>query len=87
MRLILADPNVKAILINVFGGITRCDEVARGLISACDQVKPSVPIVARLVGTNEEIAKQILEGSAMDYVDSLVEGAEKAIALVKEYPS
>lgn len=86
MRLILADPNVKAILINVFGGITRCDEVARGLISACDQVKPSVPIVARLVGTNEEIAKQILEGSAMDYVDSLVEGAEKAIALVKEYP-
>ena len=85
MRLILADANVKAILINVFGGITRCDEVARGLLSACDQVKPKVPIVARLVGTNEDLAKQILEGSAMVYVDSLVEGAEKAIALVKEY--
>jgi len=87
MRLILADPNVKAILINVFGGITRCDEVARGLISACDQVKPSVPIVARLVGTNEEIAKQILEGSAMDYVDSLVEAPRRRSHWSKEYPS
>ncbi len=87
MRLILADPNVKAILINVFGGITRCDEVARGLIAACDEVKPNVPIVARLVGTNEEIAKQILEGSAMVYADSLVEGAQKAVELVREYRS
>lgn len=87
MRLILADPNVKAILINVFGGITRCDEVARGLIAACDEVKPNVPIVARLVGTNEEIAKQILEGSSMVYADSLVEGAQKAVELVREYRS
>ena len=87
MRLILADPNVKAILINVFGGITRCDEVARGLIAACDEVKPNVPIVARLVGTNEEVAKQILEGSAMVYADSLVEGAQKAVELVREYRS
>jgi len=84
MRLILADPNVKAILINVFGGITRCDEVAKGLITVCDEVKPMVPIVARLVGTNEDSAKQILEGSSLIYVDSLVEGAEKVVSLVKE---
>jgi len=84
MRLILADPNVKAILINVFGGITRCDEVAKGLITACDEVKPQVPIVARLVGTNEENAKYILEGSSLIYADSLVEGAEKVIKLFGE---
>jgi len=84
MRLILADTNVKAILINVFGGITRCDEVAKGLITACEEVKPQVPIVARLVGTNEEKARMILEGSSLIYADSLVEGAEKAIALVRE---
>jgi len=82
--LILADTNVKAILINVFGGITRCDEVAKGLITACEEVKPQVPIVARLVGTNEEKARMILEGSSLIYADSLVEGAEKAIALVRE---
>jgi succinyl-CoA synthetase beta subunit len=84
MRLILADPNVKAILINVFGGITRCDEVAKGLITAYDEVKPNVPIVARLVGTNEEIARQILTGSSLIYADSLVECAEKVVQLVKE---
>ena len=84
MRLILADTNVKAILINVFGGITRCDEVAKGLITACEEVKPQVPIVARLVGTNEEKARMILEGSSLIHADSLVEGAEKAIALVRE---
>lgn len=84
MRLILADTNVKAILINVFGGITRCDEVAKGLITVCEEVKPQVPIVARLVGTNEEKARMILEGSSLIHADSLVEGAEKAIALVRE---
>jgi succinyl-CoA synthetase beta subunit len=54
LRLILADPNVKAVLFNIFGGITRCDEVARGILAALDEVKPDVPMVARLVGTNEE---------------------------------
>lgn len=84
LRLILTDPKVKAILINVFGGITRCDEVAKGLVSACAEVKPKVPIVARLVGTNEEEGKRILSGSSLIYVDSLVEGAQKAISLIKE---
>jgi len=82
IRLILADKNVKAILINVFGGITRCDEVAEGLVSACSEVATDVPLVVRLVGTNEEKARQILSGASLVYADSLVEGAQKAIALV-----
>ena len=84
MRLILTDRNVKAILINVFGGITRCDEVAKGLIQASQEVKPTVPIVARLVGTNEEKGRSLLEGSSLIYADSLVGGAEKVIQLVRE---
>jgi len=84
MRLILTDKNVKAILINVFGGITRCDEVAKGLIQASQEVKPTVPIVARLVGTNEEKGRSLLEGSSLIYADSLVGGAEKVIQLVRE---
>lgn len=84
LRLIIADENVKAILINVFGGITRCDEVAKGLVAACSEVQPRVPIYARLVGTNEEEGKRILAGSPLIYVDSLVEGAQKAITLIKE---
>lgn len=84
LRLILDDAHVKAILINVFGGITRCDEVAKGLVCACEEVRPQVPIVVRLVGTNEEKAKRILEGSSLIYADSLVEGAEKVISLIRE---
>lgn len=84
LRLILMDKSVKAVLINVFGGITRCDEVAKGLVSACEEVKPQVPIITRLVGTNEADGRRILEGSSMIYVDSLVEGAQKAIAILKE---
>ncbi len=84
LRLILSDKNVKAILINVFGGITRCDEVAKGLVNACAEVKPKVPIIARLVGTNEEEGKAILSGSPLFHVGSLVEGAQKAISLIKE---
>ncbi len=84
LRLIIADENVKAILINVFGGITRCDEVAKGLVAACSEVQPRVPIIVRLVGTNEEEGKRILAGSSLIYVDSLVEGARQAITLIKE---
>ncbi len=84
IRLILADKNVKAILINVFGGITRCDEVAEGLVSACSQVASDLPMVVRLVGTNEEKARRILAGASLVYADSLVEGAQKAIGMVIE---
>ncbi|MBN1953553.1 MAG: ADP-forming succinate--CoA ligase subunit beta [Anaerolineae bacterium] len=82
LRLILADPNVKAVLFNIFGGITRCDEVAKGILTALDEVKPQVPLVARLVGTNEKEGRQIL--AASDYhlitATTLAEAAQKAVA-------
>lgn len=84
IRLILADRNVKAILINVFGGITRCDEVAEGIVRACRDAASDVPMVVRLVGTNEDKARQILSGASLVYADSLVEGAKKAIDMVRK---
>jgi acyl-CoA synthetase (NDP forming) len=83
LRLILADPNVKAVLFNIFGGITRCDEVARGIVAALDEVKPHVPMVARLVGTNQEEGRQILAAAKMETATTLAEAAQKAVALVK----
>ena len=83
LRIILADPHVKAVLFNIFGGITRCDEVARGIVAALDEVKPSVPMVARLVGTNEEEGRRILAAANMQTASTLAEAAQKAVALVK----
>jgi succinyl-CoA synthetase beta subunit len=83
LRIILADPNVKAVLFNIFGGITRCDEVARGIVAAMEEVKPHVPMVARLVGTNEEEGRRILAAAHMQTASTLAEAAQKAVALVK----
>ena len=83
LRIILADPNVKAVLFNIFGGITRCDEVARGIVAALEEVKPNVPMVARLVGTNEEEGRRILAAANMQTATTLAEAAQKAVALVK----
>ncbi len=85
LRLILADPRVKAILFNIFGGITRCDEVARGIVSVLDEVRPNLPIVARLVGTNEAEGRQILEGSGYGIITAttLAEAAQKAVAAAR----
>jgi len=83
LRIILADPNVKAVLFNIFGGITRCDEVARGIVAAMEEVKPSVPMVARLVGTNEEEGRRILAAANLQTASTLAEAAQKAVALVK----
>jgi succinyl-CoA synthetase beta subunit len=82
LRLILADPNVEAVLFNIFGGITRCDEVAKGIIAAFEEVKPTVPLVARLVGTNEAEGRAILEGSGYRLVTAttLAEAARRAVA-------
>jgi len=60
VEVILSDPKVRAVLFNVFGGITRCDEVAKGLIEAFEQIDPSVPFVVRLDGTNGEEGRQLL---------------------------
>ncbi|RLC87466.1 MAG: ADP-forming succinate--CoA ligase subunit beta [Chloroflexi bacterium] len=82
LRLILADPNVKAVLFNIFGGITRCDEVAKGIVTAFEEVEPTVPMVARLVGTNEAEGRAILEDSGYRLITAttLAEAAQKAVA-------
>jgi succinyl-CoA synthetase beta subunit len=83
LRIILSDPNVKAVLFNVFGGITRCDEVARGILVALDEVKPHVPMVVRLVGTNAEEGRQLLADAHMITAETLAEAAQKAVAASK----
>jgi succinyl-CoA synthetase beta subunit len=80
-RLILKNPKVKAILINIFGGITRCDDIARGILQSLEQMNVPVPIVVRLVGTNEEQGRKLLEGTPLGTAKSLVEGARKATEL------
>ncbi|HQE19641.1 MAG TPA: ADP-forming succinate--CoA ligase subunit beta, partial [Aggregatilineales bacterium] len=79
MQIILDDPNVKAVLINIFGGITRADEVARGVVEAIEKVKPNVPFVARLVGTNEAEGREILNQANMITATSLAEAAKLAV--------
>lgn len=83
LRLILADANVKAVLLNIFGGITRGDEVARGIVEALGQVQTSVPMVARIVGTNAEEGRQILASANMRTATSLEEGAKMAVEIAK----
>lgn len=83
LRIILSDPNVKAILLNVFGGITRGDEVARGILSALNDIKTQIPMVVRLVGTNAEEGRQILANAKMVTAETLVDAAKKSVALAK----
>jgi len=78
-KIILDDPNVKAILINIFGGITRGDEVARGIVEARSQLMRDVPMVVRIVGTNAEEAKPILAEAHLITADSLDDAAAKAV--------
>lgn len=82
LRIILSDPKVKAILLNIFGGITRCDEVARGIIQALGEVQTSVPMVVRLAGTNAAEGRQILDEANlpnMQTAATLVDAAQKAV--------
>ena len=81
MRIILGDPNVRAILINIFGGITRCDDVANGIVMAYEELKPEVPIVVRLTGTNEKEALKILKKINLESGETLDQVVKKAIAL------
>jgi succinyl-CoA synthetase beta subunit len=83
LRIILSDPKVSAVLINIFGGITRCDEVARGILSALDKVKTTVPMVVRLVGTNEEEGRRLLADANLITAISLADAAQKAVAAAK----
>ncbi len=83
LRIILSDPKVKAVLFNVFGGITRGDEVARGIIAAMHEVKTDIPMVVRLVGTNAEEGLQILAEAHMITATTLADAAQKAVAIAK----
>jgi succinyl-CoA synthetase beta subunit len=78
-RIILSDENVKAILINIFGGITRCDEVARGILNAMEQVEVKIPLIVRFGGTNAEEGRQLLESTSLITADTLSGAARKAI--------
>ncbi|MCR4417868.1 MAG: ADP-forming succinate--CoA ligase subunit beta [Ignavibacteria bacterium] len=84
-RIILSDPNVKAILINIFGGIVRCDRVAQGVIEASKKVNVNVPIVIRLEGTNAEEAAELLKNSGLNFLvaTSLKDAAEKVTSVIK----
>jgi succinyl-CoA synthetase beta subunit len=81
-KIILADKNVKAILINIFGGIVRCDRVAQGVIEAAKSIDVSIPIVIRLAGTNADEASEMLNKSDMDFIvaDSLQDAAQKVVS-------
>lgn len=86
LKIILDDPNVKAILINIFGGITRCDDVARGIVSAFDIVKTDLPMVVRLSGTNQEEGLKIISDANLPNVSgaaSFYEAAQKVVEIAK----
>jgi succinyl-CoA synthetase beta subunit len=83
LKIITADPNVKAILFNIFGGITRCDDVANGIVAATRQFTVDRPLVIRLTGTNEREAVQILEGVGMRALTDMDAAVEQAVKLAK----
>ena len=83
LRIILTDPNVKTVLFNIFGGITRGDEVARGILAAMNEVQTEMPMVIRLVGTNAEEGRQILSDADMITAETLADAAKKAVAVTQ----
>jgi succinyl-CoA synthetase beta subunit len=85
-KLILSDPNVEGLLVNIFGGIMRCDVIAEGVVAAAREVSLTVPLVVRLAGTNVELGKNILEQSGLPIIaaDDLGDAADKAVKAVKE---
>ena len=88
-RIILSDKNVKAILINIFGGIMRCDRIAEGVVSASREIGASVPVVVRLEGTNVDLGKQILKDSGLPLTtaDGMWDAAQKVVAAAKKAQS
>ncbi|MDP4156280.1 MAG: ADP-forming succinate--CoA ligase subunit beta [Bacillota bacterium] len=84
-KIILSDPNVKGIFVNIFGGIMKCDVIADGVVEAAKQVGLSIPLVVRLEGTNVDLGKKILGESGLDITaaESMADGAQKIVSLVK----
>jgi succinyl-CoA synthetase beta subunit len=83
MEIVLSDANVRVILFNIFGGITRCDDVARGIVEALGRTKIGVPVVVRLTGTNEEAARSILKEIAVVPVTAMADGVKEAVRLAR----
>ena len=85
-KIMLGNPKVKAILVNIFGGIMRCDTIAEGVIAACKAVNLQVPLVVRMKGTNEDLGKKLLKDSGLPIIsaDSMAEAAEKVMAALKK---
>jgi succinyl-CoA synthetase beta subunit len=83
-KIITSDPNVKGILINIFGGIMRCDIIAEGIITSVREVGVKVPVVVRLEGTNVELGKQMLRESGLSIIsaDGLTDAAQRTVAAV-----
>jgi succinyl-CoA synthetase beta subunit len=84
LEIILSDPSVDTVLLNIFGGITRCDDVARGILAAINEIERKVPMVTRLVGTNEVEGRKLLSDADMLTASSLAEAAQKAVEVAKE---
>ncbi len=84
-KIILSDPKVKGIFVNIFGGIMKCDVIANGIVAAAKEVSLNVPLVVRLEGTNVELGKQILNESGLNIIaaESMADGAQKIVELVK----
>jgi succinyl-CoA synthetase beta subunit len=85
-KIILSDPNVKGVLVNIFGGIMKCDVIAQGVIAAAKQVELSVPLVVRLEGTNVEKGKELMANSGLPIIaaNDLADAAEKVVKATKE---
>jgi len=85
-KIILSDPNVEGILVNIFGGIMRCDVIAEGVVAAAREVDLHVPLVVRLEGTNVELGKKIMADSGLPIIsaDNLADAAEKVVKAVRE---
>lgn len=84
LELVLSDTRVKGVLFNIFGGITRCDEVAKGIVAVAQEIKPSIPFVIRLSGTNEAEGRALLAQAGYKPVSSMKEAAQAIVAQVKE---
>lgn len=84
LEIITSDPNVKSILFNIFGGITRCDDVANGIVTATSKTELSVPIVIRLTGTNEDEAVEILKRAGFEALTDMDEAVQQAVNLARE---
>lgn len=84
LKIVLSDPNVKALFINILGGITRCDEVARGILEAREKMRVTKPTVIRLVGTNEEEGKKILKEAGIHVLESMETAAQKVVEITRQ---